>query len=387
MTSSELSKPKDKLLFTPGPLTTSLKVKEASLFDLGSRDPVFISIVEQIRRKLLKLADAEVPDYEAIIIQGSGTFGIESVISSAIPADGLLLNIINGAYGRRISEIARIHCIPLIELKFNENQLPDLSQIEGTLDTYPQITHVAVIHGETTTGLLNPVAEIGAIAVHHKKVFIVDAMSTFGAYHIDPGKTGISYLISSSNKCIEGIPGFSYVLAKRTDLEKCKGRARTLSLDLYQQWEGLNNNGQFRFTPPVQALLAFNEALNELEKEGGISSRAKRYAKNNSLLVEGMENLGFKTFLHENIRSYIITSFLYPDHQNFDFDQFYSRLNEKGFVIYPGKLSKVDCFRIGNIGQLYETDIRMLVDAVEEVLYELKIELTEINNAADEQIL
>jgi 2-aminoethylphosphonate-pyruvate transaminase len=373
-----LQKPKNKLLFTPGPLTTAVNVKEAAVFDLGSRDSVFISVVQQIRQRLLDLAKVRTPTYETIIIQGSGTFGIESVISSAIPTDGMLLNIINGAYGRRISQIARIHSIPLIELNFNENQLPDLQQIEAALDTYPQITHLSVIHSETTTGLLNPIDEIDTIAAHHKKALIVDAMSTFGAYDIDLGILNISYLISSSNKCIEGIPGFSYVLAKRSELEKCKNHSRTLCLDLYNQWLGLNSNGQFRFTPPVQSLLAFNEALNELDKEGGITARANRYSENNSLLIAGMEMLGFKTFLPENIRSYIITSFLYPAHPNFSFELFYSKLNEKGFVIYPGKLSKIDCFRIGNIGQLFETDIRMLIDAVEEVLYELKIDLTEI---------
>jgi 2-aminoethylphosphonate-pyruvate transaminase len=366
---------KDKLLFTPGPLTTTMKIKEAGLIDLGSRDSAFISIVQQIRQKLLELAHVESPEYEAVIIQGSGTFGIESVISSAIPVNGTLLNIINGAYGRRISQMARIHSIPLIELNYDENQLPDLSQIEATLDTYPQITHISIIHGETTTGLLNPIDEIGAIAAHHKKVLIVDAMSTFGAYEIDLGKLDISFLISSSNKCIEGIPGFSYVLAKRSHLEKCKNQARTLSLDLYDQWSGLNNNGQFRFTPPVQSLLAFNEALNELDKEGGITARAKRYAENNSILIAGMEKLGFKTFLPENIRGYIITSFLYPTHPYFSFEVFYSKLNEKGFVIYPGKLSKVDCFRIGNIGQLFFFDIQMLVDTIEKILFELKIDM------------
>jgi len=378
---------KDKLLFTPGPLTTALKTKEAALIDLGSRDSAFISIVQQIRQKLLELAHVESPDYEAVIMQGSGTFGIESVISSAIPSNGTLLNIINGAYGRRISQIARIHSIPLIELNYDENQLPDLSQIEAALDADPQITHVAVIHGETTTGLLNPIDEIGAIAAYHNKVFIVDAMSTFGAYDIDLGEQNINYLISSSNKCIEGIPGFSYVLAKRSDLEKCKNQARTLSLDIYDQWLGLNINGQFRFTPPVQSLLAFNEALNELAKEGGIASRAKRYAENNSILISGMEKLGFKTFLPENIRSYIIISFLYPSHPNFSFEVFYSKLNEKGYVIYPGKLSKVDCFRIGNIGQLFFFDIQMLVDAIEKVLFELKIDLKEIHKDSYEQFV
>lgn len=369
---------KDKLLFTPGPLTTALKTKEAALIDLGSRDSAFITIVQRIRQKLLELAHVESPEYEAVIIQGSGTFGIESVISSAIPTNGTLLNIINGAYGRRISQIARVHSIALIELNYDENQLPDLSQIESALDTYPQITHIAVIHGETTTGLLNPIDEIGTIAAHHKKIFIVDAMSTFGAYDIDLRYLNISYLISSSNKCIEGIPGFSYVLAKRSELEKCKNQARTLSLDLYDQWSGLNSNGQFRFTPPVQALLAFNEALDELDNEGGIASRANRYAENNNILIDGMEKLGFKTFLPGNFRSYIITSFLYPSHPNFSFEVFYSKLNKKGFVIYPGKLTKVDCFRIGNIGQLFFFDIQMLVDAIEKVLSELKIDLKEI---------
>jgi 2-aminoethylphosphonate-pyruvate transaminase len=376
MTTSDLPKTKDKLLFTPGPLTTAAKVKEAALFDLGSRDSAFISVVQDIRQRLLDLAKVKAPEYESVIIQGSGTFGIESVISSAIPSNGMLLNIINGAYGRRISQIARIYSIPLVEIIYNENQLPDLSEIEATLDCYPQITHIAVIHGETTTGLINPIEEIGTIAAHHKKTFIVDAMSTFGAYDIDLIKNNISYLVSSSNKCIEGIPGFSYVLAKRSDLEKCENHARTLSLDLYDQWVGLNGNGQFRFTPPVQSLLAFKQALDELDKEGGIAARSERYSQNNSLLTKGMEILGFEAFLPENIRGYIITSFLYPTHPNFSFEVFYSKLNEKGFVIYPGKLSKVDCFRIGNIGHLFPSDILRLVDAIGSIMNELKIKLT-----------
>jgi len=375
MIQSELDNKRDKLLFTPGPLTTRTSVKEASLFDLGSRDSAFIDVVQQIRKQLLALAHVAAPDYEAVIIQGSGTFGIESVISSAIPAKGRLLNIVNGAYGRRISEMARIHSIPLTELIYNENQLPDPEQIGSALKSNPNISHIAVIHGETTTGLINQVDEIGELASKYKKTLVVDAMSTFGAYEIDVRKLNISYLVSSSNKCIEGIPGFSFVIARRSELEKCRDNARTLSLDLYSQWAGLNSNGQFRFTPPVQSLLAFHKALEELEADGGISSRARRYEDNNLLLIKGMENLGFIPFLPENIRGYIITSFLYPEHPGFSFEEFYSKLNEKGFVIYPGKLSKVDCFRIGNIGQLYDIDIKLLIEAVEEVLLDLNIKL------------
>jgi 2-aminoethylphosphonate-pyruvate transaminase len=375
MTPSDFQNRKDKLLFTPGPLTTKASVKEAALYDLGSRDSAFITVVQQIRKKLLDLAHVESPDYETVIIQGSGTFGIESVISSAIPSDGVLLNVINGAYGRRISEMARIHSVKLFELHYDENQLPDLEHIESVLKDNSEISHISVIHGETTTGLINPVAGLGDLAARYGKVFIVDAMSTFGAYEMDLKKLKINYLISSSNKCIEGIPGFSFVIARRSDIESCKDQARTLSLDLFSQWAGLNSNGQFRFTPPVQSLLAFHKALEELEKEGGIRGRAKRYANNNSILMSGMIKLGFKPYLTDSIRGYIITSFLYPDHPAFSFETFYSKLNEKGFVIYPGKLSKTDCFRIGNIGQLYDIDIKLLIEAIEEVFYELEIDL------------
>lgn len=375
MIQSELDNRRDKLLFTPGPLTTRTSVKEAALYDLGSRDSAFIAVVQQIRDRLLALAGVSAPEYEAVIIQGSGTFGIEAVISSAIHSTGGLLNIVNGAYGRRISEMARIHSIPLMELNYNENQLPDTEQIESALKSNSNISHIAVIHGETTTGLINPIDEIGELAAKFKKVLIVDAMSTFGAYEIDVRKLNIGYLVSSSNKCIEGIPGFSFVIVRRSELEKCKNQARTLSLDLYSQWSGLNSNGQFRFTPPVQSLLAFHKALLELEEDGGIKNRAKRYSDNNSILIKGMEKLGFIPFLSEDIRGYIITSFIYPEHPNFSFEKFYSKLNEKGFVIYPGKLSKVDCFRIGNIGQLYDIDIKLLIEAIDEVLDELKIEL------------
>ncbi len=369
-------KTKDKLLFTPGPLTTSLSVKEATLTDLGSRDSAFISIIHDVRNKLLTLGHVSKPDYESIIIQGSGTFGIESVISSAIPADGMLLNIINGAYGRRISQMARIHNIPLIELIYDEDTLPNIEEIKNLINDNGLITHVSVIHGETTTGMINPIGEIGEICSNNSITMIVDAMSTYGAYDINLKELNISYLISSSNKCIEGIPGFSFVLAKRNELDKCKGLARTLSLDLYDQWNSLNSSGQFRFTPPVQALLAFNKALEELDTEGGIEARARRYSENNLFLINEMTRLGFKIYLPESVRGYIITSFVYPVDPAFSFQEFYNKLNEKGFVIYPGKLSKTDCFRIGNIGQLFLPDMKRLTETIGEIMGEMKIDLT-----------
>jgi len=240
MTSIDLIVSKDKLLFTPGPLTTSYPVKEAAFRDLGSRDSEFLSIVQNVRQKILALAHVDFPEYDTVIFQGSGTFGIEAVISSVLPRCGKLLNIINGAYGRRISQIARVHSIPVVEMNYDENQWPDLLDIDKVLHADPDITHVAVIHGETTTGLINPIKDIGELTAGYNKSLIVDAMSTFGAYDIDIKALNISYLISSSNKCIEGIPGFSFVVARISELADCKGQARTLSLDLYDQWAGLN---------------------------------------------------------------------------------------------------------------------------------------------------
>ncbi len=375
---SDLKHIKDKLLFTPGPVKTAKTVKEAALTDLDFKSSDFSMIISQIGQKLLNLAHVESPEYEAVLMQGSGTFGIESAISSAIPANGMLLNIVNGAYGHRISKISRIHSIPLKEIIFEENQLPDLMEIETILKSNLQITHIAVVHGETSTGMLNPIAEIGELCARYNKIFIVDAMSTFGAYDIYMKELNISYLISGPDKCLEGIPGFSFVLLKRFALNQCKYQVRSLSLDLYDQWVGLDTSGEFRFTPPVQALLAFNVALQELEKEGGVNGRAERYSVNNALLVGEMRELGFEMFLPAHMRSYIVTSFLYPDHPDFSFDEFYKHLDEKGFVISSGNINKTDSFRIANIGQLFPHDIQKLVDSIESVLYELKIELVEI---------
>jgi 2-aminoethylphosphonate-pyruvate transaminase len=366
---------KGKLLFTPGPLTTSKTVKLAALRDLGSRDEQFISLVKNINESLLTLAHVSSPAYHCIIMQGSGTFGLEAVISSVIPCNGMLLNIINGAYGRRISQIAHVHNIPTIDLHYQENQLPRPDEIEKTLNDNPQITHVAVVHGETTTGLINPVKEIGLLTKKHNKTYIVDAMSTFGAYNINADEMNISFLISSSNKCIEGIPGFSFVIARHHELQLSKNQARTLSLDLHGQWLGLQKNGQFRFTPPVQAIIAFQQALYELYEEGGIKARAKRYEQNNIILVDQMRKLGFTLYLDDDVRGYIITAFLFPDDPAFSFDVFYKKLNDRGFVIYPGKLSNTECFRLGNIGHLFTKDINNLVIAINEVLSEMGVKL------------
>jgi len=363
-------KPK-KLLFTPGPLSTSFSVKEAMLEDVGSRDYEFIQAVRNIRNELLELAGvSKEGGYESVMIQGSGTFGIESVISSAIGKNDTLLILANGAYGERIAKMAVVHQLNHYVVRFEEDKIVTPESTESFLEAHPEITHVACIHSETTTGLFNPVAEIGAVCKKHDKVFIVDAMSSFGGVEMDMKEMNIDFLVSSSNKCIEGVPGFAFALCKKEELLKAKGMARSLSLDLYEQWAGLEANGQFRFTPPTLSIMAFYQALKELKEEGGIKAREQRYKANKKILDKGMEELGFKEYISKEIQGHIITSFLYPEDPLFNFETFYEKLNQRGFVIYPGKLSKASAFRIGNIGHIFPEDVSQLVIAIQEVLEE-----------------
>ena len=366
----------DKTLFTPGPLTTSRTVKQAMLRDLGSRDSEFVELVARVRTRLLEVAGVTVErGFEAIPIQGSGTFGIEAVVSSAIAKDGALLVVVNGAYGERIVKMAAIHGIRTTVLRTAENEPPDLAAIEQALAADRALTHVAVVHSETTAGIVNDVEAVGALAAAAGRVLIVDAMSSFGAVPLDLVRARVAFIVSSANKCIEGVPGFSFVIARRDELERCAGRARTLSLDLHAQWKGLAESGQFRFTPPTHALCAFDQALVELEAEGGVAGRGARYRHNHDVLVAGMRALGFEPYVPAAHQGPIITTFRYPADPAFRFDAFYDRLNERGLVIYPGKLTREDCFRIGTIGRIFEPDVHALVLAVREALLELGVSL------------
>ena len=366
----------DKLLFTPGPLTTSKSVKEAMLRDLGSRDAAFIEIVREIRRRLLHVGGIDERTYEAVLMQGSGTFAIEAVISSIIPRNGKLLVAVNGAYGRRMAQIARTLAIETETIVTPEAQPIDASQIEEALVRDPAITHVGIIHCETTTGILNPIEKVGPIVRGLQRAFIVDAISSFAGVPLDISGCGIDFLISSANKCIQGVPGFGFVLAKRDLLSKATNVARSVSLDLVSQWKAMETDGQFRFTPPTHVLLAFWQALKELEAEGGTAGRAGRYAENARILVDGMARLGFEPYLAPEYRSHIITSFRYLQHPDFDFKEYYQRLSDKGFVIYPGKLTDTDCFRIGTIGHIFPEDIRALLVAIRASLEEMGLSLS-----------
>jgi 2-aminoethylphosphonate-pyruvate transaminase len=366
---------KDKLLFSPGPLTTSTTVKAAMLRDLGSLDSEFLATVHNVRMRLLDLGPYPREQYECILMQGSGTFVVESVISSAIPRDGKLLALVNGAYGRRIAQQARVYGIALDVYEVAENKKFTPELVADYLTTHSGFTHVAVVHCETTSGMLNQVEEIGQVVHDASAAYIVDAMSSFGAVPIDMAGSHIDFLISSANKCIEGVPGFGFVLANRRALDSAKGNARTLSLDLYDQWAGMEADGHFRFTPPIHTILAFEQALNELDEEGGVCARGERYRQNHAALCRGMKDLGFEIYLAEEDQSFIITSFRYPPDPAFQFAEFYERLWKLGFAIYPGKLSRESCFRIGTIGRINVSDIEALLSAIRRVLNEMEVSI------------
>lgn len=362
-----------KLLFTPGPLSTSDQVKEAMLRDLGSRDAEFIALVRAIRERLVELAEPGGDAYEAVPMQGSGTFAIESVISSAIPRNGGLLVLVNGAYGRRIAKIARTLGITTVELACEEDQRIDPDRVATALARNSVITHVAAVHCETTTGIVNPVEEIGAVVSAESRVYLVDAMSSFGGIPMSVSAARIDFLVSSANKCIQGVPGFGFIIARRSRLLECEGRARSVSLDLLAQWKGLEADGQFRFTPPTHAVLAFWQALEELRAEGGVAARAARFALNQQVLAREMRAMGFDAYLPGELQSGIISTYRYPADPHFDFEIFYKRLSDRGFVIYPGKLTQAQCFRIGTIGCIYPGDVLALTVAIREVLAKLGV--------------
>ncbi|WP_323978325.1 2-aminoethylphosphonate--pyruvate transaminase [Aeromonas veronii] len=363
----------DYLLLTPGPLSTTATVRAAMLQDSCTWDADYNQgVVEPIRRELVRLATGPEyeSDYSAVLLQGSGSYVVESVLGSAIGIDECLLIINNGAYGARMGEMARCLGLRHHELDCGETTRPEPATIEAMLVRHPEITHLAMVHCETTTGMLNPLEEVAELCQRRGIRLIVDAMSSFGGIPIDMGRLGIEFLISSANKCIQGVPGFGFVIARRAALTACAGRARSVSLDLHAQWQTMEQQGgKWRFTSPTHTVLAFAQALRELDEEGGIAARHQRYSENQRTLVAGMAALGFAPLLPEQWQSPIITAFYSPAHPDYRFADFYQRLKEQGFVIYPGKVSQADCFRIGNIGDVTPERVRELLAAMASACY------------------
>ncbi|MEM7233275.1 MAG: 2-aminoethylphosphonate--pyruvate transaminase [Planctomycetota bacterium] len=355
------------VLLTPGPLSTSPTVRAKLVRDWCTWDDDYnLGVVTPIREELVRLAcGAESEAYTSVLMQGSGTFAVESAIGTVIPRGGKLLVLTNGAYGQRILKIAETLGIERVALDSGELGPPDLSRVREILKGDAGVTHVAMVHCETTTGMLNPLWEVAEVVREFGHTFIVDAMSSFAGVPIDVPALGIDFLISSANKCVQGVPGFGFVVAKRDRLEACAEQARSHSLDLFDQWKTMEaGSGKWRFTSPTHTVRAFQQALEELRDEGGIEARYARYAENHRRLVSGMEALGFRCVLEERFRSPIITAFHSPTQPSYSFRTFYDRLKADGFVIYPGKVADVDSFRIGTIGHVFPEDIDRLLEAM-----------------------
>ncbi len=362
----------DPLLLTPGPLTTSASVKQAMVHDWGSRDAGFIAINRMVLEKIVELAGAE-GTHVTVPVQGSGTFAVEAMITTFVPKSGKLLVLINGAYGQRARKIAEIAGRAVVVHETPEDRPPDIAALDELLTRDPAITHVFAVHCETTSGILNPIEDVARLVAGHGRRLLVDSMSAFGALEIDARKVQYDALAASSNKCLEGVPGLGFVVCRKTALAECKGNATTLVLDLFDQAEGFARTGQYRFTPPIHVIVALGKAIEEHAAEGGVAGRGKRYRDNARVLIDGMRAMGFRTLLGEKLQAPIIVTFHMPSDPKFVFQRFYDGLKDRGYVIYPGKLTVADSFRMGCIGRLYPKDMKGALDAVRDVLEEMRV--------------
>lgn len=360
-------------LLTPGPLTTAYAVKQAMLRDWGSWDGDFRAMTADMRRRLLALTGDTKGEFDCVPMQGSGSFCVEAMLGSFVPKDGKVLVLANGAYGLRAAQTMQYLGRAYTLIDKGDYLPPRGSEVAAALDADPAITHVIAIHCETSSGILNPVAEISEAVYAKGRKLLVDSMSAFGAIPLDVNEIRYEAMVSSANKCIEGVPGFGFVIAKKTELEAAKGRSHSLSLDVHAQWATLEKTGQWRFTPPTHVVAAFLEALKMHEAEGGVAGRGARYTKNRDVMVAGMRELGFETLLSDHWLSPIIVTFFCPAHENFAFDRFYGLMKDKGFIIYPGKLTVVESFRVGCIGRMDEHVMRRVVEAARESLAEMNV--------------
>jgi len=363
---------RDPILLTPGPLTTSLQTRAAMLRDWGSWDSNFNAVTREIRDKLSRIIEAD-GAHVCVPMQGSGTFAVEAAVNTLVPRDGHVLVLINGAYGKRMAKLIEMMGRRLSVFETPDDVRTTADDVDKLLARDPSITHVGLIHCETSTGILNPLAEIAATVAQHGKSLIVDAMSSFGALPIDARTTPFDALIAASGKCVEGPPGMGFVLARRSALEQCAGRSTSLTLDLYDQWTYMEKTTQWRFTPPTHVVVALNAALDQFDAEGGQPARFARYARNCEVLVNGMRELGFRPFLDPGIQAPIIVTFHAPPDARYTFREFYDRVRDKGFILYPGKLTQVETFRVGCIGAIGPDEMRHAVNAMRDTLAEMGI--------------
>ena len=362
----------DPILLTPGPLTTSLETKQAMLRDWGSWDASFNAITTSICKDLVDVVNGA-GSHVCVPLQGSGTFSVEAALANLVPRDGKVLVPSNGAYCARIVKILKYLGREHSVIDLGEDKQATAAMLEGAFKMDPRITHVAQVHCETGTGILNPLPEIASVCARHDKGLIVDAMSSFGAIEIDVKKYPIDAVVAASGKCIEGPPGMGFVIARQKVLENSQGNSHSLAMDLHDQWTYMQKTTQWRFTPPTHVVAAFRAALDQYKAEGGTPARGARYRKNCDTLIDAMTALGFRTFLPRAVQAPVIVTFHAPGDAAYNFKSFYEKVRARGYILYPGKLTQVETFRVGCIGAIDFNEMRNVASAVAETLKEMGI--------------
>jgi len=360
------------ILLTPGPLTTSARTRQAMMVDWGSWDDRFNQLTASLCEQLLAIINGSDSHY-CVPLQGSGTFAVEAAIGTLVPRDGKVLVLINGAYGKRLAKICEVLGRRFSTFETAEDEPTTASDVDRLLSADPGITHVALIHCETSTGILNPLPEIANVIAQHGKRLIIDAMSSFGALPIDARQVPFDALVAASGKCLEGVPGMGFVFVRKEALSNAAGNCHSLAMDLHDQHTYMAKTGQWRFPPPPHVVAALHEALLQYNEEGGLPARHQRYANTCQALLDGMASLGIRSFLPEAIQAPIIVTFHAPKDPRYQFKEFYERVKAKGFILYPGKLTQVETFRVGCIGHVNQAEMRAAVNAVAQVLQEMEV--------------
>src|SRR5438270_4763363 len=363
---------RDASLLTPGPLTTSLATKSAMLRDWGSWDSSFNAVTARVRERLIAIVNGR-ETHVCVPMQGSGTFSVEAAVNTLVPRDGHVLVLINGAYGKRMAKLTQMMGRKVTTFEIADDVPTTGADVARLLDADGSITHVGLIHCETSTGILNPLPEIADVVARRGKSLIVDAMSSFGAIAIDARKVAFDALVAASGKCVEGPPGMGFVFVRGSVLAQCAGRSSSLALDLHDQWTYMEKTTQWRYTPPTHVVVALDAALRQYQEQGGQPARLARYTANCESLVAGMAEIGLRPFLDPRIQAPIIVTFHAPPDPRYAFKDFYERVRERGFVLYPGKLTQVETFRVGCIGAIAPTEMRHAVHAVREALRDMGV--------------
>jgi 2-aminoethylphosphonate-pyruvate transaminase len=363
---------KDPILLTPGPLTTSAQTKSAMLSDFGSWDGAFNALTATVCQDLVAIVDGQA-EHVCVPLQGSGTFAVEAALGTLVPRDGKVLVPDNGAYCKRIVRILGYLGREAVVLPHAEQEPADVARIDAALAADEGITHVAQVHCETGTGILNPLPQIAEAVARRGRRLIIDAMSSYGAIPIDARAIRFDALIAASGKCLEGVPGMGFVIARRSALQASAGNSASLVMDLLDQWQYMQKTGQWRFTPPTHVMAALRAAIDQYQAQGGQAARLARYRDNCAALISGMHELGFETFLPAALQAPIIVTFHAPPDANYDFKEFYARVRDRGFILYPGKLTDVETFRVGCIGAIGVDAMHEAVTAIAEVLREMQV--------------